>query len=73
MGKLRVRTGDGKRLEFSWKSIEEEENVKRVFEEYINRGYIAIAEDPKTGELKIIKNFDSSFREIDMWPPVYGG
>jgi hypothetical protein len=73
MGILRIRASDGKKIEVSWSSVEEEELAKKVFEEYINRGYIAIGEDPETGEPKLVRQFDAKYRKIDMWPPIYGG
>lgn len=73
MGRLRIKTQMGQVLEVSWETVVEEEKAAKLFEEYAKKGYVAITENPQTGEYMFIRSFDPKLRKIDMWPLVYGG
>ncbi|MEM2522302.1 MAG: hypothetical protein QXW82_04005 [Candidatus Bathyarchaeia archaeon] len=73
MGELKIRTHSGQTIQVSWKTSEEAEKVGKLFEEYTKKGYVAVTENPQTGDYVFIYSFDPKLKKIEMVPLVYGG
>ncbi|MCS7114462.1 MAG: hypothetical protein RMJ15_08490 [Nitrososphaerota archaeon] len=73
MGKLKIKTHSGQTIEVSWETVEEAERAAKLFDEYTKKGYVAVAENPNTGEYTFVYSFDPALKKIDMVPLVYGG
>lgn len=73
MGKLIIKTQSGQIIEVFWTTPEEGEKAAKLFEEYTKKGYVAVTENPQTGEYIFVYNFNPELRKIEMFPLVYGG
>jgi hypothetical protein len=61
------------RTEWDAQSAEEVETARRVYDEFIRRGYRAFRVDARTGESSVTNAFDPKDKETLLVPPIRAG